>query len=139
MIDNVLNLEELTPDQTAVWRAVTDLYASYLDGDRQRLESHLAPDCTMWESARPELRTKTDMVRARESGAPPPAGPAPHTLDAQPLVISVVGELALEAHTLRALFTDSTLDQTLRCTSVLSRVGEQWCFIHHHEELLAPA
>lgn len=139
MIDTVLNLEELTPDQTAVWRAVTDLYASYLDGDRQRLESHLAPGCTMWESARPELRTKTDMVRARESGGPPAAGPAPHTLDAQPLVITVVGELALEAHTLRALFTDSTLDQTLRCTSVLSRVGEQWCFIHHHEELLAPA
>jgi ketosteroid isomerase-like protein len=139
MIDKVLVPEELTRDQTAVWRAVTDLYASYLDGDRERLESRLAPDCTMWESGRPELRTKTDMVRARESGAPTPAGPAPHTLDAQPLVISVVGELAFEAHTLRALFTDTTLDQSLRCTSVLSRMEGQWRFIHHHEELLAPA
>lgn len=138
MSEKVLALAELTGDQTAVWAVVTGLYASYLDGDRQRLESHLAPDCTMWESGRPELRTKTDMVRARESGAPPPTGPAPHTLDAQPLVISVVGELALEAHTLRALFTDTTLDQTLRCTSALSRVGGRWRFIHHHEELLAP-
>lgn len=139
MTDRVLVPEELTRDQTAVWQVVTDLYASYLDGDRQRLESHLAPDCTMWESARPGLRTKTDMVEARESGAPPPTGPVPHTLDAQPLLITVVGEMALEAHTLKALFTDTTLDQSLRCTSVLARVGGQWRFIHHHEELLAPA
>ena len=132
-----LRPEQLTGDQIAVWAVVTDLYAAYLDGDRLRLESHLAPGCTMWESARAQLRTKSDLVAARLSGAPRPAGPEPHSLVAEPVAITVVGDLAVEAHTLLALFADASANQSLRCTSALRRMGDRWCFIHHHEELLA--
>ena len=136
MTEQRLPPEQMTPDQAAVWAVVTDLYAAYLDGDRLRLESHLAPDCTMWESARVELRTKPDLVAARVSGAARPAGPEPRSLVAAPVAITVAGDLAVEAHTLRALFADPALNQTLRCTSGLARVGTRWRFIHHHEELL---
>ncbi|MDQ2848641.1 MAG: nuclear transport factor 2 family protein [Actinomycetota bacterium] len=128
---------QLTTEQAAVWAVVEDLYVAYLDGDRLRLESHLAPDCTMWESALPELRTRQDLVAARNSSQSPPADPQPHTLAAEPLVITVDGDLAVEAHTLRAQFADPSLDQSLRCTSALTRTSGQWRFIHHHEELLA--
>lgn len=40
-------------DFAAVWTVVTDLYRSYLDSDRPRLEAHLAEDCTLWETAAP--------------------------------------------------------------------------------------
>lgn len=128
--------EQLTGDQAAVWAVVTDLYAAYLDGDRLRLESHLAPDCTMWESTQVDLRSKQDLVAARVSGVPRPAGPEPHALVAEPVTITVIGDLAVEAYTLRALFADESLNQSLRCTSGLTRTGTRWQFLHHYEELL---
>lgn len=130
---------ELDADQAAVWAVVTDLYQAYLDDDRLRLEGHLADGCTMWETASPGLRTKADLVAAREAaaGRPPAPRKAPLRLDATEPVVVVSGDLAYEHHVLDAVFEDSSLDEHLRCTSALRRVDGTWRFVHHHEERLS--
>lgn len=125
-------------DQAAVWAVVTDLYQAYLDDDRLRLEGHLADGCTMWETASPGLRTKADLVAARQAAFGKPAAPrkSPLRLDATEPVVVVSGDLAYEHHVLDAVFEDSSLDEHLRCTSALRRVDGVWRFVHHHEERL---
>jgi len=120
----------------AVWTVVTDLYRAYLDSDRPRLEAHLAEDCTLWETAAPSLRTKSDVQAAHHDR--PPDEPQPLDLIATNPRIRVWGDTASETHELRAVFPDASLDQQLRCSSVLRRTGGRWLFVHHHEELLPP-
>lgn len=130
---------ELDAEQAAVWAVVTDLYQAYLDNDRLRLENHLAEGCTMWETASPALRTKADLVAAREAAAGQPAAPrkSPLRLDATEPVVVVGGDLAYEHHVLDAVFEDASLNENLRCTSALRRIDGAWKFVHHHEERLS--
>ena len=123
----------LTAEQQDVWSVILDLYAAYLEGDRDRLESHLAAGCTMWDSAIPELRTKEDMLAARADGAPTRTV-QPYALEATEPVVRVWGDTAYECHLLHAAFTDASLDERLRCTSVLRKIDGGWKYVHHHEE-----
>ena len=141
----------LEGEAALVWAVLTDLYAAYLEGDRDRLESHLAAGCTMWDSTIPVLRTKEDLqagrVNAESAEVHPEAAvadsadpdyPAPMGLDATDPVVGLLGhDAAWETHLLAARFDDGTLDELLRCTSVLRRdEGGTWRVVHHHEELL---
>ena len=129
------------PEEAAVWDVVTDLYAAYLDGDRDRLEAHLAPDCTLWDPDTEALLTKADL-QAKRAGAPAgPAGrPEPVELIAEQPHIRIFEDVAVETHVLRAVFDDSRWNEELRCSSVLRRipgadaVPGPWQFVHHHEE-----
>ena len=135
-----------------VWAVLTDLYAAYLEGDRDRLEAHLDSGCTMWDSTIPALRTKEQLQAGRAAAEPvldpaPAAGgsdgqdadyPAPVALDPTEPVVGLLGaDAAWETHLLAARFDDPSLDEQLRCTSVLRRdEGGTWRVVHHHEELL---
>ena len=146
-----------TPDGEAarVWAVLTDLYAAYLEGDRDRLEAHLDAGCTMWDSTIPALRTKEQLQAGRADAEPvgdpaaaagSPDGPdgpdadypAPVALDATAPVVGLLGvDAAWETHLLAARFDEASLDEQLRCTSVLRRdEGGTWRVVHHHEELL---
>ena len=121
-------------DKSLIRGVVQDLYAAYLDGDRGRLEAHIDASCTLWDSAVPELRTKSDLQAARRDV--PPTGPQPIDLVASGWQIRVWDDTACESHALTAVFPDDTPPQYLRCTSVMRRIEGIWKFVHHHEEVL---
>ncbi|OFE16015.1 hypothetical protein BA895_21185 [Humibacillus sp. DSM 29435] len=142
----------LDGEAARVWAVLTDLYAAYLEGDRDRLEAHLGAGCTMWDSTIPTLRTKEQLQAGRTDAAPvgdpaaaasSPDGPdadypSPVGLDATEPVVGLLGsDAAWETHLLAARFDEASLDEQLRCTSVLRRdEGGTWRVVHHHEELL---
>lgn len=125
---------ELDEDQSAVWAVLLDLYQAYLDSDRPRLEAHIADECTLFDSAQPSMMTKADLQRVRSDE--PSTDPRPYALPATNPIIRIWDDTALEVHSLGALFEDESLNQTLRCSSVLRRVDGRWLIVHHHEELL---
>ncbi|MEO7754241.1 MAG: nuclear transport factor 2 family protein [Terracoccus sp.] len=125
-------------EHARVWHVLTDLYAAYLEGDRPRLEDHLDVGCTMWDSTIPGLRTKEDLQSGRGAGDSDPDYPSPIGLEATDPVVGLLSEdAAWETHLLTARFEDRSLDEQLRCTSVLRRdAGGTWRVVHHHEEML---
>lgn len=148
--------DPLQGEAARVWAVFTDLYAAFLEGDRDRLEAHLDAGCTMWDSTIPVLRTKEDLQAGRAHSEPAqvdpavadgpdaetnpdPDYPAPVGLVASEPVVGLLGSSAAwETHLLAAHFDDASLDEQLRCTSVLRRdEGGTWRVVHHHEELLA--
>lgn len=145
----VLGTDTLDGEAARVWAVLTDLYDAFLEGDRDRLEAHLQTGCTMWDSTIPGLRTKEQLQAGRAdaepvgdpaaaAGSPHPDYPAPVALDATEPVVGLLGvDAAWETHLLAARFDDESLDEQLRCTSVLRRdVSGTWRVVHHHEELL---
>lgn len=128
----------LEGEAARVWGVLTDLYDAFLAGDRERLEAHLDEGCTMWDSTIPALRTKADLQAGRGGGDNDPGYPSPVGLEAaEPVVGLLADDAAWETHVLTARFPDSSLDEVLRCTSVLRRDGGgTWRVVHHHEELL---
>ncbi len=127
----------LTAEQQEVWSVILDLYAAYMEGDRDRLESHLADGCTMWDSAIPELRTKADMIAARAVPTTGVERVQPIALTATEPVVRVWDETAYECHLLHAAFADPSLDERLRATSVMRKIDGAWKYVHHHEEKLS--
>jgi len=128
----------LSGDEQAVFDVLLDLYACYLENDRDRLEAHLADDCTLFDSSAPELMSKAELQAARRT--PPVSSdvpaPRPVALDASDPQVRVWEGWAVETHRLDARFDDPTLDQRLRCSSMLRLVDGRWLIEHHHEELL---
>jgi len=128
----------LSGEEQAVFDVLLDLYACYLDNDRDRLEAHLADDCTLFDSSAPELMSKAELQAARRIAPIADAAPSsrPVALDASEPQVRVWDGWAVETHRLDARFDDSTLDQRLRCSSMLRWVAGRWLIVHHHEELL---
>lgn len=137
----MVNEKPLSGEAARVWAVLTDLYAAYLEGDRDRLEAHLAAGCSMWDSTIAVLRTKEDLQRGRSEkipSDPTDAYPEPTSLEAsEPVVGLLSDDAAWETHLVAARFDDASLDELLRCTSVLRRDDTAtWVVVHHHEELL---
>jgi hypothetical protein len=134
---------QLAGDEQTVFDVLLDLYSCYLDNDRDRLEAHLAQDCTLFDSSAPELMSKAELQAARRTApvsdgpvSDAPAAPRPVALDASEPQVRVWDGWAVETHRLDAHFDDASLDQRLRCSSMLRMVDGRWLIEHHHEELL---
>jgi ketosteroid isomerase-like protein len=122
-------------DSADVWAAVNAIYAAYLAGDRDTIDSHIAADATIWDSAHEPLirgRQELDAVRdARPADRPRPSG-----LDAVDPVIDVLGDVALVRHVLVVTFSDGTREQRGRNTSVWRRINGRWLCVHNHEDVM---
>ncbi|MBV8597901.1 MAG: nuclear transport factor 2 family protein [Actinobacteria bacterium] len=117
-------------DEQAIWSAVNDIYAAFLAGDRTRIDSHLHPDATIWDSSEPRLvrgRAELDALRGRR-----PPGEPPASIEASDPVIDVWGDTALVRHLLTV-----GGDMRVRNTSVWRRRGNEWLCVHNHEDVLA--
>jgi hypothetical protein len=130
-------------DRAAVWAALRDIYAGFVASDRERIDSRIHPEATMWDSAATELlfgRTDLDRIRAaRPTGDDVPVVSGIHAYDE---VIDVWGDTALARYALRVDFS-AALDGTtaapehIRNTAVVRRFPEGWLVVHNHEDLLA--
>lgn len=115
-------------EQETIWRAMNDIYAGFLAGDRARIDRHIDPDATIWDSDEPGLvrgKAELDALRDRR-----PPGDPPPSIEATDPVIDVWGDTAL----LRHLVTAGPV--RLRNTSVWRRRGDTWLCVHNHEDRL---
>ncbi|MBB5935505.1 nuclear transport factor 2 family protein [Streptomyces zagrosensis] len=124
-------------DLAAVWAVFTDMYEAYLAGDRARIDAHLDPEATVWDSATPQLllgKPALDQVRAQRPAAERAGGgPVEAGLTAYDQVIDVFGELAVCRHWLRIDYRDRP-SGLLRNTAVLRRAHGGWLITHLHED-----
>lgn len=127
-----------------IWLATLDIYDGFLTGDRPRIDTHLHPDATFFDSDEAELiqgRAALDAARDRRSTGGDPAagaGPAVVALDAADPVIDVWGEVALARHWVTVRFTgEAQPPQDVRVTTVWRRVDDRWLAVHNHEDVRA--
>jgi ketosteroid isomerase-like protein len=121
----------VTADELAVWGAVQAIYDGFLAGDRDTIDSHLAPDATIWDAFHEPL-----LRGSSERDARPPGGPQPVALHATDPVVDVYGDVAVVRHLLTAELPDGTCLR-VRNTGVWHREGGGWLCVHNHEDLLA--
>jgi ketosteroid isomerase-like protein len=122
-------------ESTEVWAAVNAIYAGFLAGDREAIDSHIAADATIWDSAHePLVRGRDELDAVRD--ARPANGPRPSTLDAVDPVIDVFGDTAVVRHVLVITFPDGAPEQRIRNTSIWRRVDGRWLCVHNHEDVL---
>ncbi|GAA4658698.1 nuclear transport factor 2 family protein [Streptomyces youssoufiensis] len=124
-------------DLAAVWAVFTDMYEAYLSGDRARIDGHLDPEATIWDSATPQLligKPDLDRIRAgRPTAEGDGGGPVEAGLTAYDQVIDVFGELAVCRHWVRVDYHDRP-SALLRNTAVLRRADGRWLITHLHED-----
>lgn len=126
-----------------IWAATLDIYAGFLAGDRARIDAHLHPDATFWDTDEAELicgLAALDAARDRRpAGDAPAAGAAAVVaLDAADPVIDVWGEVALARHWVSARFAgDAAASQDVRVTTVWRLVDGTWLAVHNHEDVRA--
>jgi ketosteroid isomerase-like protein len=122
-------------ESTEVWAAVNAIYAGFLAGDREAIDSHIAADATIWDSAHePLVRGRDELDAVRD--ARPANGPRPSRLDAVDPVIDVFGDTAVVRHVLVITFPDGAPEQRIRNTSIWRKVDGRWLCVHNHEDVL---
>ncbi len=125
--------------QEAIWAATLDIYAGFLAGDRSRIDSHLHPQGTFWDSAEAELiRGKAELDAARHRRPPAAGAPVVVELTAVDPVVDVWGDTALARHWLTVRFEDGTPSpESVRVTTVWRFTDGSWLAVHNHEDVRA--
>jgi ketosteroid isomerase-like protein len=117
-----------------IWTAVTAIYAGFLTGDREAIDSHISPVATIWDSEHePLVRGKAELDALRDTR--PADGPRPTSLEPTEPVIDVFGDVAVVRHVLLVTFAGAP-EQRVRNTSVWRLVGERWLCVHNHEDVV---
>lgn len=127
----------------AVWAAILDIYAGFLTAVRARIDAHLHPEATLWDSEEAELiqgRAALDAARDRRPAVADAAGASSVVvaLDAADPVIDVWGDVALDRHWVTVRFADdAAVPQDVRVTTVWRLVDGVWLAAHNHEYVRA--
>jgi ketosteroid isomerase-like protein len=124
-------------DADEIWAAVNAIYAGFLAGDRAAVDSHIAGDATIWDSAHePLVRGRRELDALRN--ARPADGARPSSLDARDPVIDVLGDVAIVRHVLVVGFPPESgeREQRIRNTSVWRRFDGRWVCVHNHEDVV---
>ncbi|MDV9178321.1 DUF4440 domain-containing protein [Streptomyces sp. W16] len=120
-----------------VWTVITGMYEGYTAGDRERVDSFLDPEATLWDSATPELICgRTELNRVRDSRPVSEDGPEETGLTAYGEVVDVFGDLAVARYWLRVDYRAAP-PELARITTVLrrDRPDGQWLVVHLHEDI----
>jgi hypothetical protein len=115
-----------------IWAALNEIYAGFLAGDRARIDRHIDPAATIWDSFEPGLiRGKRELDGLRDRRPP---GAPPSAIEASDPVIDVWGDIALVRHRLTVVEDGQTT--RVRNTSVWRRSNDRWLVVHNHEDVL---
>ncbi|WP_406450594.1 nuclear transport factor 2 family protein [Streptomyces sp. NBC_01622] len=120
-----------------VWTVITGMYEGYTAGDRERIDSFLDPEATIWDSATRELiRGRTELNHVRDSRPTSEGGPDETGLTAYDQVVDVFGDLAVARYWLRVDYRAAP-PELARITAVLRRAGPDghWLVVHLHEDI----
>lgn len=126
------------PALAEVWAAMLDVYAGALSGDRPRVDAHLAPDCTFWDShAMPLISGLVELQAVRDERPTPEPGGPEESFEAVQSGFRRWGDTALLLHVFRWLGGDGTVRFTARNSSVWRHDGSRWLMAHNHEDVTA--
>jgi ketosteroid isomerase-like protein len=127
-------------DLAAVWAAITGMYQAYTAGDRERIDSFLDPEASVWDSATPGLlRGKAELDRVRDARPALDAAAGQSALTAYDQVIDVFGTIAVARYWLRVDFpapdpTTPHRSELVRNTAILRYDNGRWLIVHLHED-----
>ncbi|WP_217553216.1 DUF4440 domain-containing protein [Streptomyces sp. GbtcB6] len=124
-------------DLAEVWAVITGMYAGYTAGDRERIDSFLDPEATIWDSATPELLCgRSELNHVRDARPTTGTGPAETGLTAYDQVVDVFGDLAVARYWLRVDFRTAP-PELARNTAILRRTRPDghWLVVHLHEDI----
>jgi ketosteroid isomerase-like protein len=124
-----------------IWAAVRDMYDGFLAGDRERIDRHILPEATIWDSEAPALAHGLAGLAAIRA-ARPTAGESPvvKSIDTYQPVIDVWGDVAVARYVFAVCFADPQRPtEVLRNTGVWRRVDGVWRVAHNHEDPLPAA
>ena len=133
--------EHSETDETSqrIWAATLDIYDGFLAGDRARIDGHLHPDVTLWDTDEAELIVGLAALGAVRDRRPAvSAAPVVVALDAADPVIDVWGDVALARHWVTVRFADdAAAAQDVRVTTLWRWVDGRWLAVHNHEDVRA--
>lgn len=113
-----------------------DMYDSFVQGDRQRFDTHLDIELTAWESHLPRLVDREGLDSYRDNRTPDETPRVTEMRIVDP-AIDVWGDRALARYELISIPVDADDPvQFRRVTDVLRRTSDGWRIIHHHAELV---
>jgi ketosteroid isomerase-like protein len=124
-------------DLAEVWSVITGMYEGYTAGDRDRIDSFLDPEATVWDSATPELLCgKSELDRIRDGRPTGDGAPTETGLTAYGQVVDIFGDLAVARYWLRVDYRAAPPDLA-RNTAVLRRAHPDghWLVVHLHEDI----
>jgi hypothetical protein len=131
----------------AVWAVITGMYQAYTTGDRERIDSFLDSEATIWDSATPGLlRGKTELDRVRDARPTQDPASGQSELTAYDQVIDVFGTLAVARYWLRVDYRAAAPAATtapatqrppelVRNTAILRQDNASWLIVHLHEDI----
>lgn len=126
-------------DSAEIWDAQNEMYRGFETQDRPRIDRHIHPDCTVWDSEHVALVRGLDGLNAVRAARPTGADKVKvASLEALDPVIDVWGDVAVLRHMLIVRFEDDIPDERIRNTGVWRRTPDGWLVAHNHEDLLAP-
>lgn len=122
-------------ERAAVAQHIERLYAAL--GDRERFDSHLDPQITIWESDADGMLIGLDELdRLRDERASRSAEDVqPRSVMPEELHVEVWDDTAMARYVLRATYADDRVATSeFRVTDVLRRGSDGWRIVHHHSE-----
>ncbi|NUT43917.1 MAG: SnoaL-like domain-containing protein [Thermoactinospora sp.] len=121
-----------------VWPVITAMYDAYARGDRAGVDALLHPECTIFDSASPELitsRAQLEAVRDARPASGPASGPAETGVTPGEPVIQEWADTAVAAYVLRVDFAHGE-PELVRTSAVLRRDQGRWLIAHVHENTI---
>lgn len=126
-----------TTAESDVLDEIRDMYDAFMARDRQRFDSHLAPDVTTWETPLPRLISRDELDAYRDE-RPPSVVAQVQSLRVEAERVDVWGDHAVARYLLIASKAGADGEEISRVTDVLLRDPQSgWRIVHHHSELWA--
>ena len=124
----------------AIWAAMLDVYAGALAGDRDRVDAHLDPDCTFWDSHSMPLihgLAELEVVRDARPATEPEGDPG--SFEAARPEVRVWGDTAVLLHVFQWFDGTGAVEFRARNSSVWRRAEAdgRWRMVHNHEDVTA--
>jgi len=127
------------PAEDAIPEIFEKIYAAFLAGDTETLDSYLHDDITIWGMSEPALSFGKSGLNAIRARRPADAGENAATrLTVHDMVIDSHEDVAWVRHIIVAEMRNAD-PAVVRCTSVWRWMAGSWLQVHSHEELLPGA
>ncbi|MBH0007868.1 nuclear transport factor 2 family protein [Salinibacterium sp. SWN1162] len=124
-------------DKAEIWHGQNEMYSGFETQDRPRIDRHIHPDCTIWDSEHEALVFGLEGLNAVRATRPTGDDqPQVESLEAFDQVIDVWGDVAVLRHMLVVRFEGDTPDERIRNTGVWRRTSDGWRVAHNHEDVL---
>jgi ketosteroid isomerase-like protein len=124
------------PAEDAIPQIFEKIYAAFLAGDTETLDSYLHDDITIWGMSEPALSFGKSGLNAIRARRPSDSGEnAAARLTVHDMVIDSHEDVAWVRHLIVAEMRNAD-PEVVRCTSVWRWMAGSWLQVHSHEELL---